>query len=140
MTPINDPSHRTGMHLILEDLPLPPRPADQRAFDLGDHRADHVVGVQRLVGGRAHLPQHDETMTLLALDGGEEQQVGEAQVGQHLPRRHEPSRVRERHAAQRRVRARQLEPECHRCDRTGGVRDARSFSRRTGHLRCERGQ
>ena len=52
-------------------------------------------------------------MALFALDGGEEQEIGEAEVGEHLPRRHEPSGVRERRAAEGGVRARQLETERH---------------------------
>jgi hypothetical protein len=39
--------------------------------------------------------QHDEAVTLLTLYGREEQQVGEREVGERLPRRDESLRVTE---------------------------------------------
>ena len=95
--------------VAVDDLPRAPGAGDQRALELLDDRPDQVDRVQGLARGRADVREDDEAVALLALDRGEEQQVGEAQVGQRLPGRDQPLRVTQRLAGQRGVAPRELE-------------------------------
>ena len=71
------------------------------------------VGYSGLAGGGPHLGQHHRTAAVLPVDRREEEQVGEAQVGEGLPRRREPLHVTQRLSPQRGLRARLLEERGH---------------------------
>jgi hypothetical protein len=58
-----------------------------------DDRADQVVGMDGLAGGGSHLAQHHRAVLTLTGDGSQQQEVREREVGQHLPRRHQPLHV-----------------------------------------------
>ena len=75
--------------VALDDVAAAPGPGEQRALHLVDDGPDHVGGVQGLAGGRANLGHDDESVGLLAGDGHEHQEVGEAEVGEEPPRHRE---------------------------------------------------
>ena len=89
--------------------PLRNARGDERPRHLVDDRADEVRRVHGLAGGRAHLGERPRTAAVLALDRREQQEVGEAEVGERLPRRREPLDVAQRLAPERGLRARLLE-------------------------------
>ena len=72
--------------LALDDLAEPEGPGDERPLLLVDDGADPVGPVDGLRGGRAHLDEHEEPLAVRRVDGGREQQeVGEAEVGEQAP-------------------------------------------------------
>ena len=77
------------------DVAQPPHLGGQGPFHLVDDGAEHVVAVQGLVGGGPHLGQHHEPVALVAGHGRQQQQVGEAEVGEDPPRGGQPVEVGE---------------------------------------------
>ena len=72
--------------LALDDLAEPEGTGDERPLLLVDGGADPVGPVDGLRGARPDLPEHEEAVAVLRVDGGREQQeVGEAEVGQEPP-------------------------------------------------------
>ena len=80
--------------LAIDDLSQAPGPAHQRALDLVDHLPDQVLPVQRLARRGTHLADHREPRARLVGEGNEQEKVGDAQVGEHSPRRHQALEVR----------------------------------------------
>ena len=117
-------AHRDALHVdllggaeqrrdALHDLTAAQGLGDEGARRLVDHRADQVRRVDGLAGGRPHLGQDDGAGAVLAVDGREQEQVGEAEVGERLPRSGEALHVAERFAPQRGLGARLLEERGH---------------------------
>ena len=73
---------------------LPPGPLDIRVPGRLDHLADQVDRVEGAGGVGAQLA--DDAEALAALDGQEQQQVGEGEVGDQLPARHQAVEVLDR--------------------------------------------
>ncbi len=66
---------------------------DERTVLGRDEASDQVVSVQGLCGGRPDLAENDEAL-LGSFGNTEEQEVGETQVGEQAPGRHQPAKVR----------------------------------------------
>ena len=82
------------------------------------------VGYDGLAGRRTDL-RHDHEPGRSPFDGRQQQEIGEAEVGEWLPRRGQPLDVTHRLTAQRHVRPRLV----HRCDGTDARRRAELRSR-----------
>ncbi len=82
---------------------------DEGPRHLVDDRADEVHRVDGLAGGRPHLGEHHRAAAVLPHDRREQEEVGEAEVGQRLPRRREPLDVTQRFSPERGLGARLLE-------------------------------
>jgi hypothetical protein len=89
--------------VALHDLALGPRAPDERERALVDDRIDEVRGVHGLARCRPDL-RHDHEPRRVTFEGRQQQQVGEAEVGERLPRRGETLHMPQRFAAQRRRR------------------------------------
>ena len=102
------PPHRDGDHpharperldvdLALDDLAQTEGSGDDGPLDLVDHLAHEVVAVHGLVGRRPDLAEDDVAADLPVAGAGrhrhEEQEVGEAEVGQQAPGRDEADEV-----------------------------------------------
>ena len=71
-------------HLALDHAPQMPGPGQQGPVLRGEDPAHQVLQVQGLAGGRANLAQDDEALHR-SLDRDEQEEIREAQVGQHAP-------------------------------------------------------
>ena len=78
-------------HLPDDDPTGLPRLGDQRPLRGRQHLADPVGAVHRRTGRRADLAEHQPAVTSRL--GREEQQVGEAEVGEHPPLRDQSLQV-----------------------------------------------
>ena len=117
-------THRDALHVrplarteqrgvALDHLAGAERPRHERPRHLVDDRTDQVHRVDGLAGRGAHLGQHDRAAAVLPDHRREQQEVGEAEVGERLPRRREPLHVTQRLAPQRGLGARLLEERGH---------------------------
>ena len=79
--------------LALDDLAVAERAGHQRPLGLVEAGPDPVAPVHGLARGGPHLGQHDELAAAEVADRGEQQEVGEAEVGQQPPRRRQPLEV-----------------------------------------------
>src|SRR5207249_11575402 len=79
--------------LALDDLAGTPRAGHQRPLDLVDDPSHEVLPVERLPGGRTDLAEDHEPGALAADDRHEEEEVRDAEVGQHPPPPHEAAEV-----------------------------------------------
>ncbi len=80
-----------ALDVALDDFAALERLRDEWSLLGGAHFADEVGVVDRLARRRADVAEHDE---LVNAGRHIEHQVGEAEVGEHVPRRDEPAQVR----------------------------------------------
>ena len=118
-------AHRDGQHphpllqrrdggLPLDDLAEPERPGDERPLLLVDDGADPVGPVHGLGGGGPDLGEDEEPLAVLGVDGGrEEEEVGEAEVGEQAPAGDEALEVVDGPAVERGVEAGELRERGH---------------------------
>ena len=143
-TATTEPAWRTGMHWTWARSLDPSRGESpsaispvrkarghERPGDLVDDRADEVHRVHGLTGGRPHLGQHHRAAAVLPHDRREQQEVGEAQVGQRLPRRREALDVTQRFPPERGLGARLLEEGGH-----GGIVPAAGLAKSASPMRA----
>ena len=92
------PAHGDALHprpfstaraadLAVDDLAQPPGPSHEGALGLVDDAAHLVLAVEGLARRRADLAEDDEALPVPVAQGHEQQEVGEAQVGEQAPRR-----------------------------------------------------
>ncbi len=103
--PLLAPEH-VGLALGL--LGSPPGPGDEGTFHLVDDVSDQVRDVERLPGRGADLREHDEAVPVFVRNRGEQEEVGEREIGEEPPRQREPLQVRKRIALHRGVDEREL--------------------------------
>ena len=84
------------LDLAVDDVAQAPGPGHQGPVEGVEDLADLVLAVERLAGGGPDLAQDHEAAGGRVLDGDEEEQVGEAQVGQQSPGAHQALQVRQR--------------------------------------------
>ena len=93
------------LHIALGDDPGFEHLGEHRSLRVVRPRADPVGVVDRLAGGRADLPDGEPPPVV---GGDVEQQVGEAEVGQHAPLGREADEMLDLVAGERRVLAREI--------------------------------
>ena len=118
-------AHRDGQHahpllqrrdgcLPLDDLAEPEGPGHERPLLLVDGGPDPVGSIHGLRRRGPDLGEDEEPLAVLRVDGGrEEEEVGEAEVGEQTPARHEALEVVDGPAVERGVEAGELRERGH---------------------------